>query len=98
MHADAANNAHEIRHRRALESRSWWLPILLIVNVRHDHVVTRINVIAIAGRSVIDVFLDNLESSARRVQALATSGKLRDTDELTALKEIRSLFTQTDLD
>lgn len=98
MHADAADDAHEIRHRRALELRPWWLPILFVVNVRHDHVVTRIDVIPKAARGVIDILLDDLVIPARCVQTFAASGKLGDPDELTTFEEIGSLFTQTDLD
>ena len=72
--------------------------ILIHIDILHDDVVGGIDVIAILGRDVFEVLLDNGEMARRSVKPFAASRKLGDADEHSALIKIRTLLSETDLD
>src|ERR1700710_1776951 len=71
--------------------------ILSGLDVRYDDIVRRVDVIAIEARGMVDVFVENLELTDRRILAFTTRGELRDPHELSAFVEIGALFAETDL-
>ena len=65
-------------------------------NIRLHHVAGVIHEIAVLGRDVVDIFLDNRELTGRRDKSFAPSGELRDADEQSALVKIGALLSETD--
>ena len=49
VHADTIDDAHEVGHRRALETRARRLFVFLHVDVRHHDIAGIINVIAVSA-------------------------------------------------
>ena len=61
VHADAADNAHEIGHGRAFEMRARRLGIFADVDIWDDDVARGVDVVAVFARDVRHVFLDDGE-------------------------------------
>jgi hypothetical protein len=98
VHADPADDSHEVGHRRAFVFGSGRLVILLVVDIGNDHIVIGIDIITIAARGMVDVFLRDLVLADRRVETFASGRELGDSDQLSALVKVRPLFTEPDLD
>src|SRR5689334_2095722 len=69
VHADSANDSHEIRHGCAFELRAWRLLVLLDVDVRDNHIALSIDEIAVFTRDVILVFLDDGIATRWRIES-----------------------------
>ena len=98
VHADPADDSHEVGHRRAFVFGSGRFGILLIVDIGNDHIVIGIDIITITARGVVDVFLRDLVLADRRVETFAAGRELGDANQLSALVKISALFPEPDLD
>lgn len=98
VHADAAIDAHEVKHLRALEPRAGRPGIDAVVDVLQDDVAVEVLVVAVDGGFVVDVLFHDAVAAGAGVVALGAGGDGRAAGELAAFEEIDHLLAEIDDD